>query len=123
MSKQVKLPAVIEKFIKASNDHDGKAYIAAFSEDALINDVSRNFWGKDNIKHWAEKEIIKPKVTFEADEIVEHHGDFFITALIDGEYDKSKVPDPLYLDYFFKIKNEKIVQLIIIKNTEKSAKV
>lgn len=121
MSKEVNLPAIIEKFIKAQNEHDSKAYLETFSEDALVNDIARNFRGKEKIRHWAEKEIIVPKVTFKADEIIEHHGDFLITALIDGGYDKSKVPDPLYLDYFFTIRHERIVQLIVIKNTEKSA--
>ena len=123
MSKQVQLPAVIETFIKASNDHDGKAYIATFSEDALVNDIARNFWGKEQIKDWADKEIIGPKVTFKAEEIIEHHGDFLITALVDGDYDKSKAPDPTYLDYFFTVKDDKIVKMIVIKNKEKSAKI
>ena len=123
MSKQTQLPTVIEAFIKASNDHNSEAYMATFSEDALVNDIARNFFGKDQIKDWAEKEIITPKVTFKAEEIIEHYGTFLITAHIDGEYDKSKVPDPLYLDYFFTVKNDKIVQLIIVKNTVKSAKV
>ncbi len=123
MSKQVKLPAVIETFIKASNDHDSKAYIATFSEDALVNDFARNFWGKEKIRDWADQEIIAPKVTFKADEIIEHYGDFLITALTDGNYDKSKAPDPTYLDYFFTVKNDQIVKMIVIKNTEKSAKV
>lgn len=121
MSKQVQIPAIIEKFIKASNDHDIIAYVANFSEDALVNDVARNFWGKDRIKEWADKEIIAPKVTFEADEIIEHHGDFIITALIDGNYDKSKVPDPLYLDYFFTVRKNLIVKMIVIRNKAKSA--
>jgi ketosteroid isomerase-like protein len=123
MSKQVKLPAVIETFIKASNDHDSNAYLSTFSEDALVNDIARNFWGKDQIKNWADEEIITPKVTFKANEIVEHYGDFLITALIDGNYDKSKAPDPTYLDYFFTVNNDKIVKMIVIKNNEKSAKV
>jgi ketosteroid isomerase-like protein len=123
MSNKIKLPEVIETFIKASNDHNGEAYISTFSEDALVNDIARNFWGKDQIKDWADKEIIAPKVTFKADGIVEHHGDFLITALIDGDYDKSKAPDPTYLDYFFTVKNGKIVKMIVIKNNEKSARV
>jgi ketosteroid isomerase-like protein len=123
MSKQIQLPEVIETFIKATNDHDGDTYISAFTEDALVNDFSRNFWGKDQIKDWADKEIIEPKVTFKTDGIVEHYGDFLITALTDGNYDKSKAPDPTYLDYFFTVKNGKIVKMIVIKNNEKSAKV
>ena len=121
MSNQTQLPAVIEKFIKATNDHDGDKFISTFTEDALVNDFARNFWGKDQIRDWADKEIIEPKVTFKADEIVEHYGDFFITALTDGNYDKSKSPDPTYLDYFFTVKNDKIVKMIVIKNKEKSA--
>ncbi len=123
MSKKVKLPAVIESFIKATNEHDGQAFIATFAEDALVNDFARNFWGKEQIKAWADKEMIEPKVTFEADDIIEHYGDFFITALTDGNYDKSKSPDPTYLDYFFTVKNDKVVKMIVIKNKEKSAKV
>ena len=56
MSKQVKLPAVIETFIKATNDHDGDTYISTFTEDALVNDFARNFWGKAAIKKWSDEE-------------------------------------------------------------------
>jgi ketosteroid isomerase-like protein len=121
MSKQVKLPRVIETFIKATNEHDGETFISSFTEDALVNDVARNFWGREQIKNWADKEIIQPKITFEVDEVIEHYDDYFITALIDGNYDKSKVPDPLYLDYFFTINGDKIVKMIVIKNKKKSA--
>jgi len=121
MSNQTQLPAVIKTFIKATNEHDGDTFISTFTDDALVNDFARNFWGKDQIRDWADKEMIGPKVTFKADEIVEHYGDFFITALTDGNYDKSKSPDPTYLDYFFTVKNDKIVKMIVIKNKEKSA--
>jgi len=123
MENQIKLPAVIEMFINASNEHNGDKYISTFADDALVNDVARNFWGKDEIRNWADKEIIEPKITFKADEIIEHYGDFLITALVDGNYDKAKVPDPLYLDYFFTVKQDKIVKMIVIKNKAKSAKV
>ena len=117
-----KLPTVIQSFIKATNDHDSDAFINTFADDALVNDIARNFWGKDSIKQWADKEIIDVKVTVEAEKVVEHYSDFIITALIDGNYDKSKVPTPLYLDYFFTVKDDQIVKLIITKNKEKSAK-
>jgi ketosteroid isomerase-like protein len=116
------LPQVIRDFIGAANDHDGDAFIATFAKDALVNDFARNFWGADAIRKWADKEMIGDKVTFVADDIVEHHGDYIITALTDGNYDKSKSPDPTYLDYFFTLKDNKIVRMIVIKNKEKSAK-
>ena len=121
MSNQIRLPAVIETFIKATNEHDSDTFISTFAEDALVNDFARNFRGKEQIRNWGDKEMIEPKVTFKVDEIIEHYGDFFITALTDGNYDKSKSPDPTYLDYFFTVKDDKIVKMIVIKNKEKSA--
>jgi ketosteroid isomerase-like protein len=122
MSQSTTLPAIISRFIKATNDHDADAFISCFAKDALVNDFARNFRGRDAIKQWSDKEMIGDKVTFEIDEVVEHYGDYFITALTDGNYDKSKSPDPTYLDYFFTVKDHKIVQMIVIKNKEKSAK-
>jgi len=116
------LPSVINDFIKATNDHDAKAFIACFAEDALCNDFARNFWGKEAIKKWSDVEMIGDRITFTIDTVVEHYGDFIVTALTDGNYDKTKAPDPTYLDYFFTIKGDTIVKLIITKNKEKSAK-
>jgi len=123
MSKQAELPAVITNFIKATNDHDGNAFMDCFANDALVNDFARNFIGADAIRKWSDKEMIGDKVTFTVDEVLPHYGDFMITALTDGNYDKSKAPDPTYLDYFFTVKGDKIVTMIVIKNKEKSAKV
>jgi len=116
------LPAVINAFIKATNDHNGDAFIACFADDAFCNDFARNFWGKAAIKQWSDKEMIGDKVTFKIDEAIEHYGEYLVTALTDGNYDKSKSPDPTYLDYFFTLRGDKIVTLIITKNKEKSAK-
>ncbi len=122
MSKEIKLPAVLEKFIAAVNDHDGEAFIRLFAGDAFVNDAARNFWGTDQIKKWSDKEMIGDKVTMKPDTIMEHYGDYMITALTDGNYDKNLAPDPTYLDYFFTVKDDKIIKMFIIINKEKSFK-
>jgi hypothetical protein len=122
MTNKTKLPAVINAFIKAINNHDNEAFIGCFAKDALCNDFQRNFWGTEAIKKWSDKEMIGDKVTFTIDKVVEHYGEYIITALTDGNYDKSMSPDPTYLDYFFTVYEDKIVRLIIMKNREKSAK-
>jgi hypothetical protein len=122
MNNKTELPGVINLFIKAINEHDGDAFISCFAEDALCNDFQRNFWGTDEIKKWSDKEMIGDRVTFTADTVIEQYDEYFITALTDGDYDKSKAPDPTYLDYFFTVREDKIVRLIITKNKEKSAK-
>ncbi len=50
MSKEVKLPSIIEKFIEATNGHNGETFINCFAEDAFVNDAARNFWGREQIK-------------------------------------------------------------------------
>jgi len=118
-----KLPAVITAFIKATNDHDADAFIASFAKDAMVNDFARSFWGTAEIKKWSDKEMIGDKVTFGIDEVVEHYGEYIVTALTDGAYDKTKSPDPTYLDYFFSVSGDKIVRMIVTKNKAKSAPV
>jgi ketosteroid isomerase-like protein len=121
-SDLTKLPAVIQSFISATNQHDSESYINTFAGDALVNDAARSFWGKEAIKRWSDKEIIGDKVTIKLDEVREHYGDYIITFLIDGNYDKSKAPDPTFLDFFFTLKGSKVTTLIITKNKQKSAK-
>jgi len=122
MSKEIKLPGVIENFIAAVNEHNGDAFIGCFAEDAFVNDAARNFWGTNQIKKWSDKEMIGDKVTMKPDEIVEHYGDYMITTLTDGNYDKNLAPDPTYLDYFFTIRDNKIIKMFVIINKEKSFK-
>ena len=122
MAKEVKLPAVIEKFIAATNDHNGDAFINCFAEDAFVNDAARSFWGREQIKKWGDKEMIGDKVTMKPDQILEHYGDYMITALTNGNYDKNAAPDPTYLDYFFTVKANKIIKMFVIINKDKSFK-
>ena len=120
MTNKKEFPQVIKDFISAMNSHDGEAFINAFADDALVNDFARNFWGREAIKKWSDEEIIKAKVTFQIDEVMEHHGDYMVTALTNGNYDKTKAPDPLYLDYFFTVKDGKVLRMFVFLNKKKS---
>jgi hypothetical protein len=120
MTKKNEVPQSIKDFISAVNSHNGEAFINAFADDALVNDASRNFWGKEAIKNWSDKEIIGDRVTFKIDEIIAHYDDYMVTALTNGNYDKTKVPEPLYLDYFFILKEDKIIRMFVFLNKKKS---
>jgi hypothetical protein len=47
---------------------------------------------------------------------VERHGDVSVDARMDGTYDKTGLPDPLILSFYFTVREERITQLIIIHN-------
>jgi hypothetical protein len=111
------LPRPITEYIGASNTFDGDRLIAAFADDALVNDARREFWGIEAIKRWSDKEIIGDKVTMDVQEVIEHYGDFVVAAVMDGEYDKTNLPVVVILTHYFTVRNDKIVSLIIIRNT------
>jgi hypothetical protein len=45
-----------------------------------------------------------------------HHGDFIVSAAVDGDYDKTGLPDPLILTSYFSLAGDKISRLIIAGN-------
>jgi hypothetical protein len=47
---------------------------------------------------------------------VDRHGDVILTAKLDGTYDKTGLPDPLILTFYFTLRGDRIVTLIILHN-------
>ena len=48
--------------------------------------------------------------------VIEHYGNFIVTANIDGDFDKRGLPEPLALAFYFVPHDGQIVQLIILRN-------
>lgn len=108
------LPAPIVAFIMAMNMFDSDAMYATFAENALVNDAQREHVGRDAIRRWFEKEMIGDHVTMYVTSIRAHEGGFAVVAQITGDYDKTGLPDPLELRFYFSISGDLISQLIII---------
>jgi ketosteroid isomerase-like protein len=111
-----RLPPVIAAYIKASNEADSSALLGVFADDALVNDIQREFSGKAAIGKWAEREIFGAHVTMEVMRAIDHYGNVIVTARLDGTYDKTGLPDPLILTFYFTIRDGKITMLIILHN-------
>jgi hypothetical protein len=111
------LPPVIVEHIAAHNNHDAEALMATFAPDALVNDARREFIGHDAIRAWADKEIFGAKVTLRVERAYDQYGDIVVHARVDGDFDKTHLPDPLILSYYFGIRNRQITQLIVVLNS------
>jgi hypothetical protein len=111
-----RLPPVIAAYVKASNEADSKAFLDVSTDDALVNDIQREFWGDVAIGKWAEREIFGTHVTIEVMRAVGHYDDVIVTAKLDGTYDKTGLPDPLILTFYFTVREDKITMLIILLN-------
>jgi hypothetical protein len=111
------MPAPVRNYFTAMNALDSTGMVAPFTSDGLVNDIQREFWGPDAIKRWADRESIGDKVVWTAfPDAKAHHGDYIVSAEVDGEYDKTGLPDPLVLTYYFSLENDKITRLIISGN-------
>jgi ketosteroid isomerase-like protein len=110
------LPRVVADHIAAHNTPDPEALMATFAPDALVNDARREFLGRDAIRAWADKEIFSAHVTMEVQRAYDQHGDIIVRARIEGDFDKTNLPDPLILTYYFSLRDDLITQLIIVLN-------
>jgi hypothetical protein len=112
----VDLPPLVAAYVEATNSFDLERLMATFAEDALVNDQLRDYWGKPTIREWAKRDIIGERLTMNVTKVINHNGNFIVTANVDGNYDKRGLPDPLVLAFYFTPQSELIVQLIILRN-------
>jgi hypothetical protein len=110
------LPQPITEYIEASNAFDGPRMSAAFADDAMVNDARREFWGREAITRWLEKEVIGDRVTMAVTQVKEHYGQYMVDAVMDGDYDKKGLPEVLTLSHYFTLRDDRIVTLVIIRN-------
>ena len=90
--------------------------VVLLAEDALVNDQLRDYWGKPAIREWAKRDIIGERLTMNVTRVINHYGNFIVTANVEGDYDKRGLPDPLVLAFYFTAQSDLIVQLIILRN-------
>ena len=113
------LPKVVADHIAACNAHDVEAWMATFAPDAMLNDIQREFVGTDAIRGFGDKEIFGDNVTMEVQRAWDRHGDVTVHAKVDGTYNKTGLPDPLILSFYFSLRGDQITQLIIVHNKTK----
>jgi ketosteroid isomerase-like protein len=117
MIRTTALAPVLAEYIAAVNAFDEDAIVATFAGDALVNDVHREFWGREAIRGWVARELVGDRVTVAVTEVLDHHGDIIVRGRYDGNYDKTNLPDELILTSYFTVRDGKIVTLIVIPNT------
>jgi hypothetical protein len=118
MTNQLELHPAIATHIAAVNSFDIDAVMDTFTDDALVNDVAREFWGAEHIRAWVAQEIVGDRVTLEPLGVADNDGLFAVRCAYDGDYDKANLPDPLILTNYFRVRDGKIVTLFVIKNND-----
>ena len=115
------LPRLISAYVEATNRFDLEGLLATFADDALVNDQLCDYWGRPAIREWAARDIIGERLTMDVTEVIEHYGNVILMANVSGTYDKRGLPDPLVLAFYFTPHGNKIVQLIILQEMDRTS--
>ena len=105
----VKLPAIIQNYIDASNAHDVDSILACFDENAEVRDENETRRGKDVIADWIGTTIAKYKFQFSPLSVKENGQDICVVVKVSGTFPGS----PVTLDYHFATADNKISSLTI----------
>lgn len=107
------LPRPVAAFFTSSNEAKPEVFQALFSEDAVVVDEGRRYEGLTAIIEWSDRNIFGTNVTWEIVKIARTDGEIKVTSKVDGTYDKTGLPDPLYLDLYFTTRGNSISGLRI----------
>jgi hypothetical protein len=110
------LPPRIAQFFEATNAGDLSRILRAFAGDSIVNDQLQEYRGSASIRQWAESDVIGQQLSLSAVRCIEHYSQWIVTAHADGNFDKRGLPDPLELHLYFTLADDRIVQLIILRD-------
>ena len=116
MNTNTQLSGILATHVAAVNAFDTAAIADTFAEDALVNDVRREFWGRAAITAWIAKEIVGDRVTMSVTEVIERGAETVVRARYDGNFDKTNLPPVLILTNYFTVRDGKIVTMIVLHN-------
>ncbi|MCH3965439.1 MAG: nuclear transport factor 2 family protein [Clostridium sp.] len=113
-NNKFQLPKPIETHFQATNTGDSVTFLSTFAEDAVVIDEGREYRGKTAIKEWSDRDYFGDHLMLEVTNAVQDAEEIVVTAKSDGDYDKTGLPDPLYLDFHFTVKGDKVTRLRIV---------
>jgi ketosteroid isomerase-like protein len=109
----IALPQSIDQYFAAANGRDAATFAEAFAEDAEVTDEGRTYRGRSGIRQWREAVERKYTVTSTPLSFLERDGRVVVTALVEGDFPKAGLPDPLHLEYRFEMRDDLIGTLEI----------
>jgi len=115
-SSDLILPERVTQFIEATNAGDLSHILDVFAADSIVNDQLQQWRGLAELSKWAECDVIGQQLSLRPTHCVQHYGHCVVAAHADGNFDKRGLPDPLEVLLYFTLAEDKIVQLIILRD-------
>lgn len=113
MNQHVTMPSEVQEFYNAINQYQPEAFIELFTPGASVKDNGKEIAGREAIQAWGESELFSAKVRYTIMEIEESGESVAVTAEMEGEFNKNRVPAPQLFRHEFKVQGGKISSLNI----------
>jgi hypothetical protein len=107
------IPEPIAAFLEAIKKHDSERLLASIADTALIHDEGQDYRGLKEIKKWSDEKVFAPKVTLNPISMNLRDDKTIVTMKVEGNFDKTGLPDPLLLDFHFVIDATEVTALSI----------
>lgn len=111
--KQSNPPQPIDAFVSAINRHSTADFLTTLGESITVIDEGHTYRGIEEAQTWCDEKCVAAMITLKMIDVSEPGDETSVVFEIDGNFDKSGLPDPLVMDFHFTIKNSKIVGLSI----------
>jgi hypothetical protein len=105
------LHPTVAAYLVATNHRDPSAFLACFTEEAVVDDAGRVCRGLDAIRAWSEREIFTPHVQLEVLAIAVREAETVVTTRVEGDFDRTGLPDPVVVEQRFALAGGKISRL------------
>ena len=103
--------SLADRYVQTVNESDPEGFLALFADDAVVEDAGRVIRGLDAISKWSTTDIFAVNVSLEALDKSTEVGEIVLTAKVDGDFDRTGLPDPVIIVHTFRIANDKIASL------------
>jgi hypothetical protein len=110
------LPSRVAQFIDATNAGDLPRLLDVFAADPIVNDQLQQWRGMAQLAEWAERDVVGQQLSLRPTHCLQHYGHCVVAAHADGNFDKRGLPDPLKVLLYFTLAEDKIVQLIVLRD-------
>lgn len=110
---QLNLPRPIEEFVSAINRHFTTDVLETLGENVVITDEGQTYRGIEEARTWCDEKCVAAMVTLKTVDVSKTDVEAIVAFDIDGSFDKSGLPDPFVMDFYFTINDSKIIRLSI----------
>jgi hypothetical protein len=79
------MPEPVQRLLDAANAHDTARFLAAFTDDGVVDDWGREFRGRDEIARWSDNEFIGVNVILDVTGVASGSDGVTISADVGGD--------------------------------------